>query len=101
MSNHNESQNHFTFLGSSTGPIDELFENWLNKIGAENGFDKFNETQLAWVKFVYFTASCDVYNILMTVIKGDHSLKSLQVLSEAMRLNINNYIQSLPANKSN
>jgi hypothetical protein len=78
------------------GPIDELYERWISQqiaIGAVKADEL--DTQ-AWLKFVYYTACCDMFNITMTVIKGDHTLKALAIVSEAMRVNINAYIATVP-----
>ena len=78
------------------GPIDELFENWLIQQVSAGNLKADDENTIAWAKFVYFTACCDMFNITMTVIKGDHTLKALSVVSEAMRVNINSYIETVP-----
>ena len=78
------------------GPIDELFERWLAQQVASGSIKADDEYSTSLAKYTYYTACCDMYNITMTVIKGDHTLKALSIVSEAMRLNINSFIESLP-----
>ena len=83
-----------TSVGSSTGPIDQMFEHWL-KYRIESG-EIVDEAHTEWLKFTYFSACTDLYNLLMTTIKGDLTMRSLVTVSEAVRINVNTYLDSLP-----
>ena len=96
MPNHEQSPNRLEYLGSSMGPLDELFENWLKQQEAAGNLNRNDEASLKWAQYVFFCACTEMYNTMMIVIKGDHTLKSFSIVSEAMRVNIDNYMTTLP-----
>lgn len=83
-------------LPGSSGPIDLMFEHWLqHRIAEGNPIDRDNVDQMAWIKFIFFTAVCEMYNASVTVIRGDASLRSFSYFSEGVRQNYTDFIQSL------
>ena len=101
MPNQEPLPNRSEYLGSSMGPLDELFENWLQQQEAAGNLNRNEEASLLWAKYVFFCACTEMYNTMMIVIKVDHSLKSLSIVSEAMRVNIDSYTTSLPKQSLN
>lgn len=101
MPNQPKSPPRAEYLGSDMGPLDELFDGWLKQQIEAGNIKPDDQPAINWAKYVYYCACTEIYNTMMTVIKGYHTLKSLAVVSEAMRINIGVYMESLPRHTLN
>ena len=48
---------------------------------------------IAYYRHVYYASATQMYNTLMTVIRQDHSLQAFAVVTEAVRVNLEQYFQ--------
>lgn len=91
MGNQDPSPNGAASPGSTTGPIELMWENWLE---ANRAILDINENNVLAVKYCFYCAAVQVYNALVQSMHVDLTLKTTSVLSEAMRLDLNHYFDA-------
>lgn len=89
MPNQPMSPNGQAFIGTTTGPIDQMWEEW-QRVNATEIMSNDPE-QVAYIKFVFYSCCTLMYNTVMTVIRSDNSMNAFVTVSEAMRLNLTRY----------
>lgn len=89
MPNQDSSLNPEASSGTSIGPVDELWNLFVKP------YEHLSPDQLAQMKFVFFSASVMMYNLIVSAVRSDLSLITMSQVSEALRHNIEVYFATV------
>ena len=89
MSNQETSPPPVTLPGTTIGPVDQLWNMFSEP------YQHMPPAQLQEMKFIFFSASVMMYNLIVTSVRTDLTLSTMSAVSEALRHNIEVYFASV------
>lgn len=91
MQNQGSSPNPEALPGTTIGPVDALWIEFITPYG------ELDPVQVAGMKYIFYSSAVMMYNLMTTSIRSDLTLVTMSIVSEAMRLNIETYFASIQA----
>jgi hypothetical protein len=96
MSNQDQSPSGEALSGTIIGPLESAWAIWVSGHNT-SGLDP---DQLKAMRYAFYCGAIDTYNMIVMSMRHDQSLRSTVILTEAMRIDINNMISELNGHRT-